>query len=315
MTAELPAGLTVRPARPDDDAAIAAQLAAYTSALIGFPKHSAEDVANYLRDPKLRLATDSWLVHDGDRLVGTATALAHNVPGQVDVDVFSADPAVAAWLLDRACAHAVDRARGADLAEVKLRVGVLREDTALPELLAGFTLETSIQRMRIDHPEPPPVPEPPAGVVLRRGAFDDATRRAAHAVIAGAFADQPGAVPRPYDDWLASREARSTFDWSQLTVAELDGRAVAVQECNDNLVRSDRCGYIGRLGVLPGARGRGLAKYLLLDQFAQDAAAGLTGTMLHVDSSNPTPAVALYRGVGMRPNAVSDLWSKVVPLG
>ena len=93
---------------------------------------------------------------------------------------------------------------------------------------------------------------------MRRGALDESSRRAAHAVLVEAFRTQPGADPRAYDEWVASRESRSTFDWSQLTTVELDGRAVAVCECNDNFVSTDNCWYVGRLAVVPEARGSGL---------------------------------------------------------
>ncbi|WP_432949952.1 GNAT family N-acetyltransferase [Kribbella sp. CA-253562] len=314
---ELPAGLTVRPAELADAEAIAAQMGAYTSALLGFPKHSLENVADYLRDPAMDLAHGSWLVHDGDKLVGSATAVLQRDRAQVDLDVFAADPAVAEWLFDAAIDGANTQAGAHALAGVQLHFGQLEQDRAAGRMAAarGFAVKTSIQLMRIDHTTATPPPEPPAGVKLRVGAFDEATKRAAHAVIAGAFDTQPGAAPRPYDDWVASRESRSAFDWSQLTVAELNGEPVGVRECSDNFRSSDNCNYIGRLGVLPQARGRGLAKFLLRDQFARDAAAGLTGTMLHVDSSNPTPAVGLYLGVGMRPTVVTDIWEKHVPLG
>jgi ribosomal protein S18 acetylase RimI-like enzyme len=151
-------------------------------------------------------------------------------------------------------------------------------------------------------------------VTVHRGAVDETIRRAGHQVITESFATQPDAIPHPYDEWVVSRESRSTYDWSCLTVLELDGRPVAVREWDRNFVNSDNCGYIGRIGVMPEARGRGLAKYLLKDQFALDAAAGLAGTLLHVDTSNPTPAVALYRAVGMRPDLVNDVWSRTLQL-
>lgn len=127
-----------------------------------------------------------------------------------------------------------------------------------------------------------------------------------------AFADQPGTLPRPFEDWAASRESRSTFDWSQVTVVEVDGRAVGMTECNHNFVSTANCGYIGRLGVVPSARSRGLAKFLLHNAFAVDAAAGRTGTILHVDAGNPTPAVALYTGAGMHPDLTSNIWTKTI---
>ncbi|GAB3820684.1 GNAT family N-acetyltransferase [Kribbella italica] len=316
MTAALPAGLTVQPAELADAAAITAQMAAYTTPMLGFPKHSYENVADYLRDPAIELASGSWLVHDGDELVGSATAVLTGARPQVDLDVFAADPAVAAWLFATASARAVDLARTAGLPEVKLHFGQLEQDATTGRMLAdaGFDRSTAIHLMRINHTTPAPAPEPPAGVKLQVGAFDDATKRAAHRVIAESFATQPGAVPRPYDEWVASRESRSAFDWSQLTVAELDGEAVGVRECGDQFVSSDNCNYIGRLGVLESARGRGLAKFLLRDQFARDAAAGRTGTTLHVDTNNPTPALGLYLSVGMRPTVVTHIWEKQIAL-
>ncbi|MEU4601552.1 GNAT family N-acetyltransferase [Kribbella sp. NPDC023972] len=295
----------------DDAVLIAERSAAYTSALLGFAKHSFEDVANYLRDPGFNPETDGWVALDADgEFAGSATAAVNSDGSRVNLEVLSEVPAVAGWLLDRA----VERAGQAGPGEVVLSVGVIRQDEFLPEIVAakGFAIDTSIHRMRISFDGAVERPAVPAGAVVRRGAFDDASRRAAHAVLVEAFSTQPGADPRPYDDWAASRESRSTFDWSQLTTVEHDGRAVAVSECNDNFVSTDNCGYIGRLAVVPDARGKGLAKYLLYDAFATDAAAGRAGTMLHVDSSNPTPAVGLYTSVGMRPDLISDIWRKTI---
>jgi len=39
---------------------------------------------------------------------------------------------------------------------------------------------------------------------------------------------------------------------------------------------------VGRIGVVPAARRRGLARYLLRLGFSRDAADGLDGTLLHV---------------------------------
>ena len=72
----LPAGLTVRPAELTDAPAITAQMAAYTTSLLGFPKHSAENVADYLRTsvlaaveraPRRRIA-DPLMVPDAPHL-------------------------------------------------------------------------------------------------------------------------------------------------------------------------------------------------------------------------------------------------------
>lgn len=343
----LPAGHTSRAMRLEDAALIAEQSAVHMSALLGFAKHSPEDVANYLRDPGCNLATDGWVVLGPDgRFAGSATAVPITNGTHLNVDILSPNPAVLAWLLERAEHRATEVAQStaatpptnrvsasttptsttpagtassgtASAAHpVVLRVGVVRGDERLASVLGarGYVIGTSVHRMRIRFDGPVPEPVVPAGVVVRRGAPDEASRRAAHAVLMEAFAGQPGTLPRPFDEWVASRETRSTFDWSQVTILELDGRPVGMTECNDNFVSTDNCGYVGRLAIVPSARGRGLAKYLLRNAFALDAAAGHSGTILHVDTSNPTPAVALYAGVGMRPDLISDIWTRTLHL-
>jgi mycothiol synthase len=320
----LPAGYTSRPMVLDDAPLIAERSATYTSALVGFAKHSPEDVANYLRDPAINLTTDGWVVLDADgKYAGSATAMPMSGDTQVNIDLLSEDPAVLAWLLDQSERRAAKLTPKAAAdpddpavrsAQVVLRVGVIRQDRLLPGVLAarGFAIRTSVQRMRISFDGPVRAPVAPEGVVVRRGAPDEASRRAAHGVLMEAFAGQPGTLPRPFEEWKESRESRSTFDWPQVTIVEIDGQAVGVTECNDNFVSTDNCGYVGRLAVVPSARGRGLAKFLLHTAFATDSAAGRDGTILHVDTGNPTPAVALYTGVGMRPDLISDIWQRTI---
>jgi GNAT superfamily N-acetyltransferase len=312
----LPGGHTARAMRLEDAPLIAERSGVYTSALLGFAKHSPEDVANYLRDPGIDLTTDGWVVHGPDGFAGSATAVAITGGSHLSVDILGEDRAVLHWLLDQVERRAHEVGRSTGRREVVVRVGVIRQDERLPELLAarGFAVGTSVHRMRITFDGPVPPPAVPDGVVVRRGAPDEASRRAAHAVLMDAFKEQPGTLPRPFEEWAASRESRSTFDWSQVTIVEVDGQAVAMTECNHNFVSTENCGYVGRLAVVPSARGRGLAKYLLRNAFAVDAAAGRGGTILHVDANNPTPAVALYTGVGMRPDLVSDVWMRTISI-
>lgn len=313
----LPAGYSARPMRLEDAAMVAEQSGRYTRALLGFAKHSAEDVANYLRDPGFDPATGGWVVLDPDgQFAGSATALTSSDGSRANLEVLSQNPAIVEWLLDQCLQRAETVARTGGQGEVTVATGAIRQDELMPGIIAahGFAIGTSVQRMRITFDGPPKPPGIPDGAVVRRGAFYDSSRRAAHAVLEEAFRSQPSAMPRPYEEWAESRESRSTFDWSQLTTVELDGQAVAVAECNDNFVSTDNCGYVGRLAVVPSARCRGLAKFLLYNAFAVDAAAGRSGTILHVDSSNPTPAVALYIAVGMRPDLISDIWRRTIQL-
>ena len=94
----------------------------------------------------------------------------------------------------------------------------------------------------------------------------------------------------------------------------MDGRPVAIRDCNDADVENENCGHVGMLGVVEQYRGRGLARFLLRDAFALDAAAGRAGTILLVDTNNPTPALGLYLSVGMRPTLVVNGWRRVLPV-
>lgn len=310
MTAALPDQLTFRRPTTDDAAEIFALVAARNTAVVGFADYTLDDMVDELAEPGLDLDTDAWLVHDGDQLIGYATVFGKGDHRAVDLEVISTERAAADWLLDQALPRAAEFGRDHRHREISVDAGVYRTDDEQRALLAdrGFRPGTTFHRMRVDHPAPPETPEIPPGVTVHRGAPDDASRRTAHAVLNAAFDGQFGFVPRPYDEWVAAHESRSTFDWSQLTILELDGEPVAFRECTDEFVPDENCNYIGRLAVLPEARGRGLAKFLLRDAFAEDAAAGRAGTILHVDTNNPTPALGLYVAVGMRAVLVIDAW-------
>ncbi|WP_432949954.1 GNAT family N-acetyltransferase [Kribbella sp. CA-253562] len=310
MTAALPDHLTFRRPATSDAERIFALIAARNLATVGFADYTLDDMIDELSEPGFALDRDGWLVFAGDDLTGYGTVFGKGDHRAVDIDVVAADRLVSDWLLDQILTRAAELGRAHGHAEIAVDLGVYRTDEDKRALLAdrGFRPGTTFHRMRIDHTQQVEVPAPPPGITVRRGALDDASRRAAHAVLNAAFDGQFGFVARPYDEWVAAHESRSTFDWSQITLLELDDEVVALRECTDEFVPDENCNYIGRLGVLERARGRGLAKFLLRDAFAEDAAAGRTGTILHVDTNNPTPALGLYLSVGMRQTLVIDAW-------
>jgi ribosomal protein S18 acetylase RimI-like enzyme len=314
--AALPDGYTVRSPEPGDAEALFEMLAACNSAVVGFADTTLEEVAYCLGRPGFDPATDGWLVlADDGRPAGYATTRGVGDHLLIDVEVTSQYPEVAGWLVDQTIRRAQEMGRERGHAEVTADLFVYRADEVLRTQLAGhdFATGTTYHRMRIDHTGPIAAPDEPAGVQVRRGAFDEVTRWAAHAAITECFTGQFGWVETPRDDWVEALDDVPTFDWSQLTLLEGDGRTVAVRFCNDKYVESDDCGHIGMLGVVEEFRGRGLAKYLLRDAFAVDAAAGRAGTILHVDTNNPTPALDLYLSVGMAPTVIFDGWRRVLP--
>ncbi|MGH3464104.1 MAG: GNAT family N-acetyltransferase [Kribbellaceae bacterium] len=317
IAATLPRGYTVRPPEPSDAEALFDMLAAYNTAMVGFADCTLEETAYCIDGPGFERTTDGWLVLAENGLpAGYATALGKGNREVVGIEVASQDPEVAAWLVEQAMGRAREIGRQSGNTEVTVDAFVYRVDEPLRALLCDhdFTTGTTYHRMRIDHPGPLASPELPAGVVVRRGAFDDATRSAAHETINECFRGQFGWVEQSHEEWLEAFERLPIFEWSQLTVLEVDGRVVAIRECTDAYVEADNCGHIGMLGVVEDYRGRGLAKFLLRDAFALDAAAGRAGTILLVDTNNPTPALDLYLSVGMNPSLVFDGWRRVLPV-
>lgn len=313
----LPAGCSSRAPDPEDASRIFELVAAYNTRVVGFADCTLDDVRDELTEPGFDLAHDGWLVFDrAGTLTGYGWALGSSNGDLVDVDVIASDADVGRWLFDRALERAREIGRSRAHQRVIVDTGVYRGDETARALVAehGFHPGTTYHRMRIDHTGPVPMPELPAGVVLRDGAHDEETRQAAYQVTTESFRDHFGEVHEPYDDWRALRESRSTFDWSQLTVLERGGAPVAMCECTDQFLEDDNCGYVIKIGVLPEARGRGLASYLLRRTFARDAAAGRAGTLLHVDTNNTTPALGLYESVGMRPILVIDVWRAELPV-
>ena len=74
--------------------------------------------------------------------------------------------------------------------------------------------------------------------------------------------------------------------------------------------------YVDRVGTRQEARGRGLARAVLLGTVAAAAADGAWTTMeLTVDAANPTRADALYRSVGFVPVRTQAAFARTVPPG
>ncbi|MEV4573454.1 GNAT family N-acetyltransferase [Nonomuraea jabiensis] len=305
--------------RVEDAAAIHELIAAYDTAVIGSPDMTLDDVADELAEPGFDRDRDGWLARDGDgRLDGWAWACRVGDSDTVNVEVI-VRPGVTG-LDDRLWPLVIGRARelaaeaGHDGAT--LHIGVYRADTAkrAAAQARGFEPGTSFHRMRIDHDHSTDhegFAEPLAGLTLHTGESEDA-RREAHRVHQEGFAEHFGFVPVDYDAWYSRRQSQSTTDWSQLTLARLDGRRAGVLIANNQFVPDEGCGYVATLAVVPEFRGRGLGRFLLRHAFAADAARGRKGTILHVDSNNTTPALGLYESAGMRPVLVIDVWQRRV---
>lgn len=312
MPVNLPEGYTWRRATPADADTIFTLVTRYNTEVIGFGDCTLDDLRADLIEPGFDLATDSWLVFGPDGgLTGFGWAIGKGGGQEVDVDVISREDAVVDWLFERVLARAAECARAGGHATCNVDKGTYRDDTRMRAAMeaAGFHTSTVFHRMRADH-EDAPEPTAPPGVTLRTGPGDEQFRRTAHAVLNGSFADHYGWFPKSFEDWHQTLAQDNTFDWSMLTLAELDGTPVGILIPTDQFVEDEKCGYVADIGVLPQARGHGIAKYLLRIQFRNDFLAGRAGTILHVDTNNTTPALGLYESVGMRPVLVIDVWRR-----
>lgn len=309
----LPDGYTWRRATLADAEAIFDLTVAYNTAVIGVPDRTLADLRNDLGEPGFDLETDSWLVHDrGGVLVGFAWAYRKGTGEHVDVDTVTPDDAVARWAYDRVLARAGEMAAAGGHRHAVVDQGVYREDVRVRALAEahGFTPATTFYRMRVDHAGPAPAATAPPGVTLHADTGDEDFRRTVHAVLCESFKDHFGWVAKPFEEWHEWLEKDTAFEWSQVQLAALDSRPVAVLLTTDQFVEDEDCGYVADLGVLAEARGRGIGKFLLRTAFAADIAAGRTGTILHVDSNNTTPALGVYESVGMRRTLTIDMWRR-----
>ncbi|MEV0973807.1 GNAT family N-acetyltransferase [Microtetraspora glauca] len=310
-------GYDIRRPTEADAAAIHELVAEHDTRILGKPDATLEDVAEILGE--LELATDGWLVYDGERLVGWGWASPKGTSDNVDIDVQARVADVGDWLWERVLERAVEIARDLGHAQARVDIGVYREDAALRAAAKerGLAAATSFHRMRIDHAMDAEVAGPgiPSGVTVERGDPDQERLRTAHRIQQEGFARHFGFVPRTFDEWISDMEASSANDWSQLLVARVDGEPAAMLLGTNHFVSDEDCGYVRTLAVLPAFRSRGLGRLLLREAFAADARRGRAGTILHVDSNNVTPALDLYLSVGMRPVLAIDAWRADLPTG
>ncbi|GII81091.1 hypothetical protein Sru01_60730 [Sphaerisporangium rufum] len=316
------AGYHARRPVPGDAAAVHRLVSARDLEVLGHPDATLDDLTDQLTDASLDLGRDAWLVHPPgapDTVAGYAQAWRQRaeagVPAEVDIEVYAADERLVRPLWDAVLARAGRMAGAAGSPRAVVSVQVYRQDAATAEVAAsyGFQVATGFHRLRADHPVGPVAdPDPPSGVTVRAAHGSAELTRAAYRIHQEGFAEHFGFVPKSYDAWLSAYGASATSDWSQLLVAEADGRPAGMLLGSDMFAADENCGYVRLLAVLPGYRGRGIGRTLLRHAFAADARRGRSGTYLHVDAGNTTPALTLYLSAGMRPVLVIDVWRGAV---
>ncbi|MFJ8041872.1 GNAT family N-acetyltransferase [Kitasatospora sp. NPDC096147] len=310
-----PAGLTVRPATLGDAGAVTALLNAIDVLEIGREETELNEVEADLKHPEVDLEKDSWLLFEGDRLIGYGLLWDDSGAERIDIDqyVLPDRPDGTEYLFELMEARAAERAagNGADRAVIHLHLNIEPcVDTDAMRARGWRTVRRYNVMARDLVAAEHPIPEPPTGVVLR-DCTDEADRRTAHRLIQESFAEHFDFQPRSYEQWLSDIDGERA-DWSLVWIASLDGEDVAAIR-----TRNDRTtmGWTANLGVLAAARGRGLGSYLLRHFFAHYATViGRERVGLGVDTDNSSGALALYERHGMALDFAVDTWELTRPV-
>jgi mycothiol synthase len=178
---------------------------------------------------------------------------------------------------------------------------------------AGFAPERwyrEMQRPLTDVPESQPVPG--VDIVPFTWDRDDEVRRAHNA----AFTRHHGSSERDPEAWQALFTGRRSFrpDLSRLAVEDgaVAGYVLAYVSEADTAARGAREVSLGQIGVLPDARGRGVATTAIVEVL-RAAAQDCRTAALGVDTDNVTGALRLYEGLGFRPVRARVSWARALP--
>lgn len=289
MSSSLPDGATLRAATEDDAEAVTAVYHAAEAALRGRSLWDVGDLRSWWR--LANLETDTWLVHDGDRLVAAATLVPHGEAAELGWAILPErqSDGLATTLLDLA------ERRSRDGGFRLFRGLVYAEDDASVALLTarGHRDARHYYTMRIDLGGEREAPVWPDGIAP--GTVELHEARAFHAALQESFAEEWGWSPLPFEEWHRLRVEVPEFDPKLWFVARDDRDLAAVARCE----RGYGGGWVAALGVRPPWRRRGLGRALLLEAFAEFERRGERSVRLGVDARNPTGALRLYQSVGM----------------
>ena len=318
---EFPEGLTGRPLQADDAAAVAAVLAASEAVDDTGEYPDATDMADWWASWRADIERDGVAVCDpAGLLVGYATVTASpTFRGAFEIDLEGrvrpdhrgrgVGRRLMSWSLARGAELHAERAPGA---VGRLVVSVPETMTALESLVrrAGLQPERWYRHMERPLTDLPNVPTVPGvELVPFTPDRDDEVRRAHNA----AFTEHHGSSERDPDTWRSLFTGQRAFRPDLSVLALQDG----VLQCYvlsyvyeaDTLATGQRRADLGQIGVLPDARGRGLATAVIAAALRAAADNDCAGASLQVDSDNVTGALRLYEKLGFTTSRTQVSWS------
>jgi mycothiol synthase len=323
--AALPDGLTARPLRADDVDPIVELLAAAEPLDDTGENENADDLTEWFINERLDLAADSRVVQTPDGgVVAWATVMdlgnhreeyALRLDGRVHPDWRGRGIGrrLLDWQLGRS--RELHAARHPEMGG-RFAVGVTAPHHALERLVvrAGFAPVQYFFQMRRPMTGLPG-PRAVEGVQLAPydWARDEEVRRAHNA----SFVDHFGTAERDEYAWRTWFTGQRAFrpDVSRLALADggVVGYALVYEHAADTAATGVREAYFGQIGVLPQARGRGVATAAITAALHAAARDGFERAALTVDSDNTTGALRLYEGLGFELVRRETVWAYRAP--
>ncbi len=317
----MPEGLQIRPMRLEDAAAVAAVLTAAEPVDDTGEYPDATDMSEWWTNWNADLERDGVAVCDPSGLLiayGIVTAsptfrgsYAVHLEGRVRPDHRGKGigRALMPWLLARGAEVHAEREPAAP---GRLVVAVPEKMTSLESLVrrAGLRPERWYRDMERPLTNLPPARQVP-GVELAPYTpdRDDEVRRTHNA----AFVEHHGSSERDPQTWQSLFTGQRAFrpDLSVLALEDgvVLGYVLAYVYEADTVATGERRVDLGQIGVLPSARGRGLASALIAASLRAAAANECRSAGLQVDSDNVTGALQLYEKLGFRTSRMRVSWS------
>lgn len=315
LGSSLAAGLSLRPARVDDAPAIAGLMGDVDVADGLDPWVGEVDVREDLTDPDLQLETDTWVVEEGQVLVGYAELWNAREEGAdaLESQVWTAPShlgrGIGSFLVDRTEEAADRAAQRLSRRPLLLRNFIWANSEAARALLTlrGYACVRHYFHMAIALDavgDPPPAP---AALELRSLELS-ADLPELHRLIVDAFKDHWNWSPISFESFSRRLLERRDFD-PELTPLVFEGGELIGAALNGTKIGQ---GWVEDLAVRKDARGRGIGELLLRHTFSRFKEKGWTKVGLGVDSSNATGAVRLYERVGMHVTRRFDAYEKEI---
>ena len=318
---EFPEGLLARPMRIEDAAAVAAVLTAAEPVDDTGEYPDATDMTDWWTSWSADLERDGVAVCDPSGLLIAYVTVTASPTFRESYAVYL-EGRVRPDHRDRGIGRALlswSLARGAELHAEREPAAPARLVVAVPEKMAS--LESLVRRAGL-RPErwyrdmerpltdlPPVRAVPGIELVPFTPDRDDEVRRAHNA----AFTEHHGSSERDPETWTALFTGQRAFrpDLSVLALEDgvVLGYVLAYVYEADTLATGERRVDLGQIGVLPSARGRGVASAVIAAALRAAAGNECQSAGLQVDSDNVTGALQLYEKLGFSTSRMRVSWS------